>query len=267
MVSTYPDGDNAHTGFSPPKAESSFELSNSSEASLTGGPQSRGHPTVTPMIGRALGSNAPGTIAMDHSAYRKIDSRRGRGRTPRPESTDEEEEYEASGIIDTIRRAITRYRSDTPYKPAGKPRSSSNNNTSLKGKKSSSQGPSGPGRAASHVSDGNVDPAVDTPAIEEDVVRESSDNVPTVGPSGPDSAEHLLCHFPKRADCPSCQVGKAARQRKSRKIKFNQAWAPKKFGDKVTADTLIAKKAFESGPDPIDNVMRSICSCLLRWLY
>ena len=101
MVSTYPDGDNAHTGFSPPKAESSFELSNSSEASLTGGLLQRGHPTITPLIGRPLGSSDPGAIAIDPTTYRKADSRRGRGRTPRPESSDEDEEYEDSAACGT----------------------------------------------------------------------------------------------------------------------------------------------------------------------
>ena len=69
------------------------------------------------------------------------------------------------------------------------------------------------------------------------------------------SLDHLSTHFPKNPFCQYCQRCKAARVRKTRK-RFGKDKKPlKKFGDKVTADTLIAKKAIE-GPDTVETVMR-----------
>ena len=101
-MNTVAGGGNS-TGFSPPKAESSFELSGSSEASLKPGPRSRGQATITPLVVRTLGVNAPGTQAIDCGAFAKINAKRQRGMQLEMESDDGMED-----IVATIRRAISR---------------------------------------------------------------------------------------------------------------------------------------------------------------
>ena len=100
--STY---DHGRTGFSPPKAESSFELSGSSEASLNPDSRSRGRVAITPLVKRSMGAFAPcSQEAMDVGIFAKVSAKRSRGRRQAEEESDEDD---MEDIMNVVRRAIS----------------------------------------------------------------------------------------------------------------------------------------------------------------
>ena len=94
------------TGVSPPRAESSLELSESSGASQNKktDSQSCGRSPIVPLVGRP-GSYDLGAQALNVGAFVKIDTRRGRQAVVADDSDED-----MSALAMTIRRAIRRDR-------------------------------------------------------------------------------------------------------------------------------------------------------------
>ena len=64
----------------------------------------------------------------------------------------------------------------------------------------------------------------------------------------PNSLEHLMTHLPKHPDCRACQIAKM-KSSHCRRVPHEHKEKVTKFGQEVTADTLVAKNAVSKSYD------------------
>ena len=76
---------------------------------------------------------------------------------------------------------------------------------------------------------------------------------------GPNSLEHLMTHLPKHPDCYACQQAKMKKVH-ARRCKEHDGPAPVKFGDQVTADTLVSKNKQSRGECPDITLARKLAT-------